>query len=199
MDRRTYLAMVAGAAVGPQHVRREVSPRVDASARRFLGVYAAYQLLERERIGTTWAPRGRQDVIQHLLANGYEYNVLAAAKRHPDDGRIDIGSYRRVPEEHPDVDDYEWGDAGIVEEWEPADCQYHVHLFDTDTADVVELFSHYELRPDLFNPDISPRRVRIHYSPTQHENYLYGVADSVVREYGRDVDRTGGATGRLGN
>lgn len=191
MNRRRFLALAAGATLGPRHARRDVSPRVDAVTRKHLGVYVAYQLHQMEKAGTRWTPRGRQDVVQHLREHGYEYNVLAAAKRHPDDDRIDVGSYRRVPNEHPDVTAYDRGGASIVEEWAPEDCQYHVHLFDTEVEGLVELYSHYELRPDLFDPNFSPSRVRIHYRPTQHENYLYGVTDSAVQEYCDDPHRTG--------
>lgn len=181
MNRRSYLALAAGAAVAPRHVRRHVSPRVDAHTREHLGVYVAYQIHESEKVGTPRSPGGRHDVVRFLRARGYEYNPLAAAKHHPVDGRVDDGSYRRVPEEHPDVADYEGGDARIVDAWAPEDCQYHVHLFDAGEG-AVELYSHYELRPDLFEPAVSPRRVRTHYRPDHHETYLFGVADDAVRE-----------------
>lgn len=183
MNRRRYLVLAAGAALAPRHARRVVSPRVDGLAREHLGLYSSYGLRRMEHVGTRWSPRGRQDAVEHLLEHGYEYNVLAAAKRHPEDGRIDDGSYRKVPAEHPDLTDYDRGGASIVDEWDPADCQYHVHLFDTGSEGVVELYSHYELRPDLFEPSVSPTRVRSHYRPSQHETYLFGVSDPGVEEY----------------
>ena len=112
-----------------------------------IGLYAAYELGESEFVGTT----------DRHLSDSYEYTLLSAVKTHPDGEQIEDGSYRKVATEHPDVD------ARITREYKPAECQYHVHTFGD------EVFSHYELRPDIVGT------IREHYRPVWGATYLPGV------------------------
>lgn len=155
-----------------QWFRRSVLPALDPVARR-VGQYTAYQLSDAELVGSV-ATR-RATVRRRLLEAGYTPARKAAAKRHPDDrDRIDAGSLRRVPADHPDVS------APLTREWRPVDCQYHVHLFPGPDGDV-EVYSHYEVRPDFLVPEPDVERLRIHYRPEWGEQYLRGVAGPAVR------------------
>lgn len=139
----------------------------DATART-LGGYTAYQVETAEYVGRR--TESLADVLQWLREQGYERNSLAAAKYHPEPHQaVTHASYRRVPEEHPDVD------ARIVREFAPSESQFHVHCW--PTVDGVELFSHYEPRGDVIRGNWSYRRMREHYRPTVTETYLRGVTD----------------------
>lgn len=113
-----------------------------------LEMYVAYTLGSDERVGRYSGP----------LPDAYRYMLLSAVKRHPETGAVEDGSYRKIPEEHPDVD------AHITQAHAPEDCQYHIHVFGE------ELYSHYELRPDR------PGQLHAHYRPTYGETYLEGIA-----------------------
>lgn len=142
---------------------------VDGLARS-VGGYTAYGITTAEYVGRLTLPLGLHDAVEYLRENGYERNSLAAAKFHtaPHDA-VAHASYRRVPEEHPDID------ARITHDYAPSECQYHVHLW--PTVDGIEVFSHYEVRGDLVRGNWSYRRMREHYRPEGGETYLKGVTD----------------------
>jgi hypothetical protein len=153
----------------PGRLHARLLSALDPYARR-VGLYTAYRLTEPERLGAVAEPGGVAGVARRLRDRGYGPQWLAAAKRHPADAdRVAVGSYRRVPARHPDVD------ARLVDDWRPVDCQFHVHPF--PDGDGVDLYGHYELRPDLLAPRADPARLRTHYRPTWGETYLRGVLD----------------------
>lgn len=147
---------------------------VDPIARRY-NLYTAYRVGWEERIGDVDG-MGADAARWYLQDRGYEPQYLSAAKAWPDagrpwgDGDLHDLSYRRVPDRHPPR---AYGKP--LEEWRPADCQYHVHVFVRDGGAV--FFSHYELRPDFFSPAFSPARLRAHYRPAYGQSYLRGVTD----------------------
>lgn len=133
-------------------------------------LYTAYELSEAEYIGSATGqlpgPRG------FLQRNGYEPQYLSAAKRHPETGQLHELSYRRIPDAHP---------PPVIPtpllEWEPSDCQYHVHVFERNPL-VFDFFSHYELKPDLLPFDLE--RLETHYGPRYGKDYLRGVTDLTI-------------------
>lgn len=131
-------------------------------------LYTAYPLGSPEYVGTVLG--SVDDVRQLLVEAGYEPQYLSAAKEHPETGQLHDLSYRRVPDEHP-----EEAEGTAVGTWRPIDCQYHFHAF--ATADGVDGFSHYELRPDFWSPEFDVERLEIHYHPTYDDDYLRGVTD----------------------
>lgn len=136
---------------------------------RLFGYYTAYPLDPNEYLGT--ADLTLDSALSILWRYGYQPQWLSAAKRHPETNRLHDASYRRVPNEHPKAA------AGrrLVTDFEPKQCQFHVHLFELE--DGVEFYSHYEARPDFVRPDISLGRLRTHYRPQWGETYLQGVTD----------------------
>lgn len=151
-----------------QAIRRTL-PALDPYTRQYLDSYVAYQL-SRDEYVTNVTFYSLADAKEWLYTIGYEPQYLAAAKRHPDDPDwIEALSFRKVPTQHPPVD------ARITRRWDPKQCQYHVHLFDTGGTQF-ELFSHYELRPDFFRPTFNLERLDTHYNPVYGEDYLKGVA-----------------------
>lgn len=130
-------------------------------------LYTAYRIGLDEYVdaypdGTTLA-----DVREDLRGRGYEPQYLSAAK-YLSDGQPHDLSYRRVPETHPDA-----ADETPLADWRPEQAQYHVHVFRSpDSGPLV--FSHYELKPDLWPLD--PMRLRLHYRPPP-DYYLEGVTD----------------------
>lgn len=144
----------------------ELRVALDPIARRF-NHYTAYRIREAERIGTTG--RDVASTREYLRQQGYEPQYLSAAKRHPDTGQAHDISYRRVPESHPPAAD----GRDVAEKFTPEECQFHVHAF--ATGGQVELFSHYEARPDFFSPTWDVARLRTHYRPVYGEEYLRGV------------------------
>jgi len=144
----------------------ELRALADPIARQF-GYYTAYPLHVDEYLGTF----DLSDVIAFLRNNGYSPQRLSAAKRHPETNQLHDASFRRVPSEHPA------GARGtrIADLFEPEQCQYHVHAFERENG--VEFFSHYEARPDFFQPNVSLTRLRTHYRPDWGETYLIGVTD----------------------
>ena len=140
---------------------------------RALGGYTAYQLRTAEYVGKRPDER-LTDTVAYLKSQGYRPNPLAAAKYHPAPHQaVDHGSYRRVPDAHP-----EGIDAELTRDWAPRQTQFHVHLF--PVVGGTEIYSHYELRPDILRGDFNPRRWLAHYRPTHGETYLPGVSDLQV-------------------
>ena len=143
---------------------------------RALGGYSAYRIGRSEWIETVRS-LSLEELVAALEEAGYRDNHLAAAKYHPaPHAAVDHASLRRVPDEHPDLE----VEAEITTEWAPHQCQYHVHLW--PTLDGVEVFGHYELRPDLHPvageyPLETLKRLRTHYRPEHHETYLHGISD----------------------
>jgi len=107
--------------------------RIDGPLRRLTGgrLYYAYELEKAERVKTV--PNTLDAIAGYLTRRGYERPPrlggipLEAAKTHPDTGQVHDKSLRRVDPDNPRR-------------------QWHIHLFKVDG--VVEVFSHYELRPD---------------------------------------------------
>lgn len=150
---------------------------VDPTARR-LGKYTAYQISRNEYVTTAQTTLKNARIALETL--GYTPNSLAAAKTHPDPHRaVAHASYRKVPDKYPIAFR---GDAAprIVNDYRPEQCQYHVHLW--PVVDGVELYGHYEVRPDLRPVGgegirAAYRRAREHYRPETGETYLMGVTD----------------------
>jgi len=133
-------------------------------------LYTAYPLTTAEYVGRYPDDRLSR-AVSRLRDAGYTANPLAAAKYHPAPHRaVDHGSYRRVPDAHP-----EGIDARITREYAPNQCHYHCHLW--PVTDGVEVYSHYEVRPDILRGDFDPWRMAEHYRPELNETYLPGVTD----------------------
>lgn len=132
-----------------QRQRVDWLPTADRYAQA-VGHYAAYRLDEREYVGTVVEIADAEGVADLLEDYGYEFSGLAALKYHPETGAPDDASLRKVDPDRP--------------RW-----QWHLHLF--ETADGVEVYSHYEYRPDL-RPVAGESlrecfdRLREHYRPT---------------------------------
>lgn len=141
---------------------------LDPLARRY-GQYTAYTIPSEEFIGH--APDERIPAIRAWLRReGYGPQFLSAAKRHPETGELHELSYRRVPDEHPPAA----YNSPLVEQFGARQCQLHVHAFAVPGG--VDVFSHYEVRPDPFTPDVNLHRLQTHYNPTPGQ-YLTGVTD----------------------
>lgn len=170
----TWLTIAGtGAALGASNriraVRRSLLASLDPIASRY-GTYTAYQLEREEFVGTVTLDRWEAA----LRDAGYGVNPLAAAKYHPDTSDPDDGSWRRVDEDNP--------------RW-----QWHIHAWIGD-AGRVELFSHYEYRPDPWllsgeSPTDMSQRLRDHYHPkwdTEYDaddaNYFLGDACPRLRD-----------------
>lgn len=156
-----------------QNFRSKIYPRLDNIIDRF-GLYAKYSLSNDEKIATL--DIDKKEIVSEIKDMGYEYNTLSASKEHPVKSITDHGSFRKVPESHPQLN----GDPDILR-WSPHKTQYHIHIFEIE--DKIELFSHYELRPDLISPYPSLRRLRVHYRPEWNENYLLGVVDPELANF----------------
>lgn len=141
---------------------------VNPLARR-LGLYTAYPLGTPEHIGTV--EQSMDEARSFLDHCGYEPQWLSAAKRHPRTDQLHDLSYRRVPNQHPS----EATGTRLAREFEPQECQYHTHWF--HDLEGIEVFSHYELRPDFWRPTLSLIRLRKHYRPAYGTEYLLGVTD----------------------
>lgn len=154
------LGWVGLSQAGSPNLRQSVLMRLDPIARRY-GSYASYRLSTREFIGEI-----HEDDLD-VGDLGYEHNPLAAVKYHPETERTDDDSWRRIDDEHP--------------RW-----QWHVHLWVED--EIVEVFSHYEYRPDPWPLDGEStsdmrQRLRDHYNPRwdtsfdeDEANYFLGEA-----------------------
>jgi len=121
-------------------------------------MYASYQLSEEEYIGHL--DNGLDSAVEALKDAGYEYQTLSAKKYHPEDERPDDGSYRLLDPEDPDK-------------------QWHVHLWEDEEG--VEVYSHYEYKPELWRPD-DHDRVAEHYEPKPGETYIPGQHSADVKD-----------------
>ena len=142
--------------------------KLDPIARK-IGFYTSYTLDEAEHIGD-----GKPAIVRQLREGGYESPPtfagipLAAAKEHPETGQVHDYTFRKVDTEKPRM-------------------QYHVHLWYKQSAKDVEIYSHYEFRPD-FKPVGEEttgemiERLRTHYRPVYGDDYVQGKADESVRE-----------------
>jgi len=145
-------------------LRVKLNPRAKS-----VGQYTKYTMDEEEFVAAvTWD----LDQLRSRLRDwGYEPQKLSAAKTHHTTGQPHDLSYRRVPEEHPELAE----DRRVGQEYEPNECQYHVHAFVMDSE--IEVYSHYEARPDFLWPRPSLERLDTHYRPDYGEDYLKGVTD----------------------
>lgn len=147
---------------------------LDNVARKF-GFYTAYELDSEEYVGTVqgmWT-------VQRLMQRGYEKPPtfagvsLQAAKLHPDSGDVHDISLRKVDPDNPRK-------------------QWHIHLYHTGPTmfvehEELEIFSHYEFRPDFQRVGDESygdmiERLRTHYRPEWGETYIRGKASPVVTE-----------------
>lgn len=155
---------------------RKIYPRLDDVLRSLTGgrLYAAYQLPVRDLVGTDLDEDPRPAIEQ---AGYTEVALLGAAKEHPYGGIYDIGSYRRVAEEHPP------GVEGTaLEEWGPGQCQYHSHVWRLPLLNTWDVACHYELRSSLFRPRPNVERLWTHYHPEWGDEKLLGEMDHRLRE-----------------
>jgi len=141
--------------------------KLDPIARR-IGLYTSYELDESEYIG-----RGPPGLIRKLLDRGYENPPtfmgipLAAAKEHPETGRVHDYSLRRIGT-NPRM-------------------QYHVHLWYAESSKDLHAYSHYEFRPDFARVGDETtgemiNRLRTHYWPDySNGEYIQGKADPTLR------------------
>lgn len=112
--------------------------------------YGVFTLKPSESVG--YLDAELSDVKSLLESRSYSYIPLAAKKLHPEYTRADAGSYRRLDPEDRSK-------------------QWHVHLF--EHGDGIEVFSHYELRPEPWDP-IDLRRPVDHYWPEWGKTCLLG-------------------------
>lgn len=137
-------------------------------------MYTMYQLDAEEYVGTV--EMDLSAVTAALKEQGYEYQPFSAKKYHPDDDSLaDDGSYRLLDPDDPDK-------------------QWHVHLW--ETVEGVDVFSHYEYKPEFLTPDDEPR-VAEHYRPDD-DSYIQGQHSPAVKalleergEYAGDPDKCG--------
>ena len=143
--------------------------------------YTSYSVGEDEYLGEFNGTR--PECISWLKSNGYHYQLLAAVKSL--DGNEDVGSYARLPENHPQ----EARGTALGKEREPKECQYHVHLFNVEGR--IKLYGHYEVSPYPHYPSISIQRMYPdHYYPTWDKpsrpksewEYLRGVVDNRLED-----------------
>jgi hypothetical protein len=158
----------------PQVFRSSILPRVDEYSREYLGLYTAYEVSEEEFVFETNADL--EELKKSLENAGYNYNFLAATKKHPVFDIVDSGSFRRVPETHPDNLDK---DSELYQEWSPNHCQFHIHIFEINDGSK-QVSCHYELRPDLSNPKLSIDRMKSHYRPEWGETYFPSIHDTKI-------------------
>jgi len=139
---------------------------LDPIARR-LGGYTAYTLGRKEFVGIA---RTGGSLRRDMLLRGYEPAPrflgvrLQATKKHPVTGDMHDWSLRRVDRDNQRM-------------------QYHVHAWERD--DCVEVFSHWEFRPDIARVsdeswDEMQERLQTHFAPVYGQDYVRGQADAVV-------------------
>lgn len=177
ISRREFVTVSGLAGVGIVLPGQEYFPRPlqlilaksDPIARQF-GKYTAYQLSWDEFIGTG-EPDTEENEFRH---RGYEPNPLAAAKYHPETNDLHDRSWRRIDDDHP--------------RW-----QWHVHTW--EDAEQIEVFSHYEYRPDPWlvgdeSHSEMIQRLEDHYNPKKDDsypddkaNYHLGAACPRIRAY----------------
>lgn len=139
-------------------------------------MYAQYRLDDAEFVGRL--DGDLNDAEAALEEARYTYQFFAAKKIHPDRDAADDGSYRCL---NPD---------------DPA-RQWHVHLWETDSG--VEVFSHYEYKPEPWGP-WEGERVAEHYRAEYGETYIEGQHSETVKTmleedgmYEGDAERLGPA------
>lgn len=149
---------------------------LDGVLRRLTGgrLYAAYRLPEEDLVA-----KGVDDPREAIESAGYsEVRLLAAAKAHPVmPDCYDVASYRRVPEFH----EFEIVSGTLLDEWDAADCQYHVHVWDLGHG-IYDVACHYELRSSLFRPSFDLERLATHYKPEWGEEKILGAEDPALME-----------------
>jgi len=131
-----------------------------------LGFYTAYTLDRRERVGTL--------PVSPLEWSAYGYTTnpsllgvpLSAAKIHPETNKTHDISLRKVDPQNKRK-------------------QWHIHVFKQGTK--MEVFSHYEFRPDpttVGDEDIveMKQRLKTHYRPEWGDEYRMGVVDSDLKQ-----------------
>lgn len=148
--------------------RSEINPVVKEISN---DLYTAYPLGKQEfvferRYGNI------DSIIEYLRNNGYEPQLLSAAKKHPETKQLHDLSYRSVPSEHPELIE----GTKLYVNFYPKECQYHVHVFNVGGG-IYQFFSHYEARPDFFEPNISLHRLSTHYKPLYGQEYFKGITD----------------------
>jgi hypothetical protein len=146
--------------------------------------YTAYTIDEAEYIGSyDGTPT---ETASMLRDQGYHYQLLSAVKRHPRRDETDVGSFARIPDEHPEA-----AAQTALADTTPRECQYHVQLFERSDATaghpVTDLYGHYEIHPYPHTPTVDLRRpYPRHYYPTwdtsdeprKEWTYLRGVRDT---------------------
>lgn len=150
---------------------RAVYPHLDPILRGLSGgrLYSAYQLPEEDLIATGL----EEDPRPALKEAGYNpARVLSARKEHPRGGLYDVGSYRRIPHARPVK-----ATTKEIAEWEPRQCQFHVHVWKRDGK--WDVACHYELRSSLFRPNFNVERLKTHYDPEWGEQKVLGVNDPI--------------------
>lgn len=155
----------------PQVFRSSILPHIDKYSREYLGLYTAYEVSEKEFVFET--NRDLEELKKNLKNIGYDYNFLAATKKHPKLDIVDSGSFRRVPDTHPEK---LHNDSELHRNWNPNQCQYHIHIFELGDGNK-QVSCHYELRPDLSTPEFSVNRMKSHYRPDWDETYFPDIHD----------------------
>jgi hypothetical protein len=155
-----------------KHIPRVVGARLLESTLP----YTSYTITAREHLGTYSG--SLESFVSELEAIGYHYQLFAAVKYLDDE--TDVGSYARIPDEHPPE-----ADGTKLADHKPGECQYHVHAF--DRGDHIECYGHYEIHPYPWTPfwDLE-RPWPKHYNPTYDRDsidrsewtYLRGVRDA---------------------
>lgn len=137
--------------------------------------YTSYDIGKTELLFATDEPLSEFE--SQIRDSGYHYQLLAAVKRLGD--RTDVGSYARIPTEHPHE-----AKGTRLAELDPRECQYHIHPFIVD--DEIRVYGHYEIHPYPHTPtwDLTrpyPRHYRPTYdsgrNPRSEWTYLRGVCD----------------------
>jgi len=140
--------------------------------------YTAYEITEKEYIGRFEGSRSQ--LVDQLKERGYHYQLFAAEKQL--DGEVDVGSYSRIPDRHPEA-----VHKTALDGRPPKECQYHVHLFEKD--DHIAVYGHYEIHPYPWIPTWDwTRPYPQHYLPTwdrtdtprEKWTYLRGIADKRI-------------------
>jgi len=164
--------------------------QLDPIARK-IGFYTSYELDESEYIGSVDINTENvfeasenlrppfvmeRDFYRTLETNGYEKPPtfagipLAAAKEHPETGRVHDVSLRKIDEDNPRM-------------------QYHIHYWieRSGKGAKAEIYSHYEYRPDFARVADETtgemiERLRTHYRPDYtNGEYIQGKADPTLR------------------
>lgn len=138
-------------------------------------MYSMYRLSAQEFVGIL--DEDLAEATGHLTRAGYDYQLLAATKLHPETEEYDDGSYR------------------LINHVDPAK-QWHVHLWESD--DGVECFSHYEYKPEPWNP-WDHDRVFEHYRPDYGTTYIQGQHSHALKRLLKEHGIYEGDEGKLGS